>query len=259
MSFRHSAYADMLRALRAAGRLPATVSGYVESVEHGKAARYVVLRHDVDRMSPRAVALAKLEASSDVRATYYFRCSKDGRFPDAAIQEIKGMGHEIGYHYECLSVCRGDRFEALASFKRNLEALRELAPCKTVAMHGAPLSPYSNQDLLVGVDLREFELVCDASLSFADLPVAYFTDTGGKWNASEVSNFRDRVGRSVGRYPRPNAEDFVPWLARFGELVYVSTHPERWAATDMQYVASSGIDRAVNLAKRVIRLSRRSR
>lgn len=258
MSFRHSTYIDLLQVLRKAGRSPAPVSRYVEISEQDKAAQYVVLRHDVDRMTSRAVALAKLEASSGVRSTYYFRCSKDGRFPDEGIRAIEAMGHEIGYHYECLSSCRGDRSAALDEFERNLEALRRLATCKTVAMHGAPLSPYNNQDLLVNVDLRRFGLACDASLFFAELPVAYFTDTGGKWNANETSNFRDRIGRSIGSYPKPDASDFSSWLSRFWGLVYVSTHPERWASTQRQYVLSLAMDRCVNLAKRAIRLSRRS-
>jgi len=259
LSFKHSAYVELLQSLRMAARFPITVGGYVENNDQDKQARYVVLRHDVDRMPSRAIAMAEIEASSGVRATYYFRCSKSGRFPDSAIHAIADMGHEIGYHYECLSACRGDRSSALINFERNLDALRKLAPCKTVAMHGAPLSPFSNQDLLLGIDLSRFALVCDASLWFLETPVAYFTDTGGIWNADEVSNFRDRVGRAVGKYPSPSSIDFAQWLSGFRELVYVSTHPERWTSTAIQYGISFGMDQAVNLAKRAIRHSRRSR
>lgn len=248
----------MLDVFNQLGRTPVSVSDYLLSDDQHKSSSSFILRHDVDRMVRRAVAMAELEAKRSVRSTYYFRCSQNGGFPREAVAEISAMGHETGYHYECLSACRGNRSAALENFERNLASLRELAPCNTVAMHGAPLSRHNNQDLLVGVDLSRYSLDGDASLSFAAMPVAYFTDTGGVWNADAAGNFRDRVGSGVRSHPDPGSCNFAGWLGGFPGLVYISTHPERWASTVLQYGVSSGMDRSVNLIKRAVRRYGRS-
>lgn len=242
----------MLNLFADAGRSPITVADYIESEAADKHERYVILRHDVDRMTSRAIAMAELEAERDIKATYYFRCSKGGIFPDGAIRAIDAMGHEVGYHYECLSACGGDRHAALRSFNRNLSSLRAIAPCRTISMHGAPLSRYNNQDLLGGAELASFELVGDASLAFMHSHIAYFTDTGGKWNGGAGENFRDRVGRAMSIHPAPSAVEFAQWLLSFRHLVYVSTHPERWASTSFQYHLFAARDKATLLVKKAI-------
>lgn len=257
MSFRHATYLDLLRCFKEAGRIPITVAGYIQNTDIEKYSRYVILRHDVDRMTSRSVAMAEMEAENGVRSTYYFRCSKDGVFPKQAIRAIFGMGHEVGYHYECLSACGGDRSAALKGFEENLTTLRSIASCNTVSMHGAPLSRFSNQDLLIGVDLANHGLVADASLAFAHSQVAYFTDTGGTWNGGAGENFRDRVGLASGIYPTPASSEFSDWLNSYDNLVYVSTHPERWASTSIQFGVFLAKDRATALAKKAIYRYRR--
>lgn len=253
MSFRVDRYEALLGNLRAAGRRMIGVADFVQAQVAEQGARYAILRHDVDRLSSWAVALARVEQREGVAATYYFRCSASGKFPDAAVKAVSAAGHEVGYHYECLSACNGDRDAALAMFARNLAIFRRLAPCRSVAMHGAPLSRYRNQDLLRGLDLAAFDLEADASLSFEKTALAYFTDTGGRWNADSVTNFRDRVGRTDGSHPHPFSPDFAAWLRRFPDPVYVATHPERWAQTSAGYFQAAARDGLTNIAKRLIR------
>jgi len=53
---------------------------------------------------------------------------------ETIIREIRDMGHEIGYHYDDLSFCKGDHEKAIRRFEKNLATLREIAPVKTICM-----------------------------------------------------------------------------------------------------------------------------
>ena len=55
---------------------------------------------------------------------------------------------------------------------------RKIAPCNTVAMHGAPFSRFDNRKLLNISHLLKFDLSADAVISFCDENLSYFTDTG---------------------------------------------------------------------------------
>jgi hypothetical protein len=214
----------------------------------------VILRHDVDRRPIFAVRMAEYEHRLDVRSSYYFRCDSKGHFPCDAVRKIADLGHEVGFHYECLSRCSGDRAAALAQFRMQLEAFRQIAPCNTVAMHGAPFSLYSNQDLLIHESLRDYGLLADAVLSLDHLTLAYFTDTGGRWQASPTHNMRDHVGVARGSYPSPAHQNFPSWLANFQLPVYISTHPERWADGLISFGEALGRDFSANQAKRIVRI-----
>lgn len=218
----------------------------------GDLSNTTILRHDVDREPQAAVDMAAAEARRGIRSTYYFRCTS-GKFPIHAIQRIADWGHETGYHYECLSACRGNRGTALTQFERNLGIFREFATCNTVAMHGAPLSPHNNLDLLREIDLAQFGLIGDAVHTFSALQLYYFTDTGGTWHSASHNNLRDRVGRSPGPAPHPFDEDFITWLKREKTPAYISTHPERWTSTKFQFAKAYSRDKAANAAKQVLR------
>ena len=72
----------------------------------------IVLRHDVDELAWNALKMAQLENSLGVRATYYFRVVKQSNVPEV-IEQIVGLGHEIGYHYEDLALAEGDEAKAI--------------------------------------------------------------------------------------------------------------------------------------------------
>lgn len=251
-AFTHTAYAALLETLRASGRPMGGVADFLESRGRGDVRPRIILRHDVDRRPGKAVQLATLEADVGVRATYYFRCTSSGRFPGRAVRPIAAAGHEVGYHYETLSAARGDRAKALAAFRENLAALRTLAPCTTVSMHGAPLSPHDNGTLLKGVALAEFELLGDAILSIPAEHVLYITDTGGRWDADSRVNLRDRLGTSDRAPALPDDPGFGAALARSPDTLYLSAHPERWSGGPIDAVLCRTMDAAANMAKRLL-------
>lgn len=253
MSFWHRDYLSLIEMLGAARKRLGGVADFLQAEE--KQGR-VILRHDVDRRPAKSCALARLERAAGVRSTYYFRVTAAGEFPAAAIADIAGNGHEIGYHYEDLSACGGDRAQALARFQRNLFELRKLAPCTTVSMHGAPLSRHDNQDLLHDGDLERAGLLGDAVASVRSFSPYYLTDTGGRWLATQ-SNLRDRVGDAWPHDALPDASQaFQRFITQATRPLYISTHPERWSASLVDYCGVKALDVVANSIKRALRATR---
>lgn len=253
MAFWYKEYESIIEVLQELNKPVGGVADFLK-VRHPTG---IILRHDVDRCPLHASEFARLEQQLGVRSTYYFRANGSGEFPAAAIATIAKLGHEVGYHYEDLSFCKGNRDAAIARFSRNLETLRKLAPCVTVSMHGAPLSKHDNQDLLRGEDLQHAMLVGDAVTSIEPFAPYYLTDTGGRWLA-DAANLRDRVGQAWPAHALPvSLSAFRQFLAESEHPLYVSTHPERWTKSLPRYMSVKTRDMIVNSIKLIIRLTRR--
>lgn len=165
-----------------------TVRQYLESAPSGKV---LILRHDVDEQPQNALKMAEAEKELGVHATYYFRRVPKSDHPDV-IRRIAAMGHEIGYHYEDLTLSEGDVPAAIASFTRNLEYFRQYYPVKTVCMHGSSSSKYDNREIWKQVRLEDFGLIGEPYLSFDFNQVYYLTDTGYAWDGGKYA-VRDKV------------------------------------------------------------------
>ena len=74
----------------------------------------------------RQEILANIEKSLNIRSTYYFRVVQKTFLPNI-IRAIEEMGHEIGYHYEDLTLARGNKKKAVRLFEKNLNILREIS------------------------------------------------------------------------------------------------------------------------------------
>ena len=66
----------------------------------------MVLRHDVDKKPQNSLRTAQLQHQLGVKGTYYFRAVPES-FDDIIIKKIVDLGHEVGYHYEDLTICKG--------------------------------------------------------------------------------------------------------------------------------------------------------
>lgn len=250
LAFTHTNYLKIIDVLKRSGRQIGGVADFFQGKGQKNA---VILRHDVDRRPKQAIRLAQLENRLNIRATYYFRASSSGHFPARTIQTIAELGHEVGYHYETYSVCRGDRSRALELFARSLESFRQLNPCLTVSAHGAPLSPYDNLELLKDIDLQKYGLIADAVLSFTEGEVIYYTDAGGSWNATKIVNKRDRIP-SLAVSPAENVpfelEALAELLKNSPKTIYLNTHSERWAHNTFNWLICRTSDLAASLIKR---------
>jgi len=150
MDFTLNTYKRLLSALPACGY---SFQTYFEFVQDTKE-KAIIMRHDVDRLPANALQVARLEHEMDIGATYYFRVVSQS-WDESIIREIAGLGHEIGYHYEDLSMCKGDMERAIMNFKSNLARMRKLVPVSTICMHGSPLSSIDNLDLWKRYDYKD--------------------------------------------------------------------------------------------------------
>lgn len=221
--FTLKAYTNLLKALKESSCVFHPFSAYLNEPAY----RVFILRHDVDKMPQNALDFARLEHEMGISASYYFRIVPQS-FNPKIIKEIASLGHEIGYHYEDMDLCKGDVDKSYASFQKNLAKLREIAPIQTVCMHGSPLSKYDNRDLWKKYDYRELGIIGEPYFNIDYSKVFYLTDTGRKWNSTDTS-IRDKVASSFHIEIR-NTQHLIQ-LIREGKLpdqVMINTHPQRW-------------------------------
>lgn len=215
----------------------------------------VAMRHDVDRLPMRALAMARLEAEAGVRATYFVRI-KPHVFRPGVVEGLVDLGHEVGYHYEDLVDASGDFASAWDSFRRNLEALRRYAEVTSIAMHGRPLSRWDSRDLWARFDYRALGLRCEAYLDIDWTSTCYFTDTGRAWNGT--SNIRDRpLGRSRTSPALASTAALGVFVATQGTPAVISSHPERWTTSFAGWLQVYGQDKATNFVKRLVGAARK--
>lgn len=175
--------------------------------------RIIIIRHDVDRLPENSLQTAMLEHELGIQGTYYFRIVKES-FNFEIMEKISELGHEIGYHYEDIDLVLKQKglkkkFSienlkknpelkeilidlAYESFVKNLEMLRKHFDIKTICMHGSPRSKYDNKLIWTKYDYRELGIIGEPYFDIDFQEVAYYTDTGRRWDGEAVS-VRDKV------------------------------------------------------------------
>lgn len=217
--------------------------------------RGVLVRHDVDRKPANALTMARLEAGRGMATTYYFRVVGSA-WNEAVIGEVAALGHEVGYHYEDLTLAAGDLQRAHELFASHLERVRQLAPVATVTMHGSPLSRHNNLDMWKQGRPADYGLEADAFLDVDYAGMPYFTDTGRTWGGG-AANLRDKPVSAAVPPPVRSSTELMDYVARTrpARLAF-SAHPERWAAEPVDWCLQLAKDTGINAVKRVLRAVR---
>ncbi len=219
-----------------------------------KPEKAVILRHDVDRKPFNSLKIAKLENKYKIKSTYYFRIVKTS-FNTDIIQKIKKLGHEIGYHYEDLSLAKGNLKKALQFFEDHFNKFKEYAEVHTISMHGRPLSSYDNRDLWKAVDFEKYGIKGEAFLSIDYSNIYYFTDTGRSWSENSV-NLRDKVNSGL-KADIKNTDELINFILSNKDVrTAIVTHPERWANSYFENLVNMLKDTVVNFIKRILNLIR---
>ncbi|MPL93998.1 hypothetical protein SDC9_40146 [bioreactor metagenome] len=314
MDFNFTIYQELLKALQSQGFLFYTVSEYAEtSKEFAQASgeninpksapdghrdrnftlsgaevpKLILLRHDVESRYGNALKLAQLQHGLGIRGTYYFRIYPH-KGNEAAIREIAGMGHEIGYHYDDLTECRGDYEKAILRFQKNLEYLRRFGPVTTATMEGAPLSGYDNRDLWAVRPLvtersrsaslapssaspaprphfhyRDFGIKTEPYFDIDFSEFFYLTDTGRRWDGWKFS-VRDKIPLHQVRWIQQGlvfrGTGEIIKAARAGALparVMITVHPQRWNDAFLPWAKELLWQNVKNQGKLVLVLLRR--
>jgi hypothetical protein len=214
--------------------------------------RAIVLRHDVDLLPYNSLAFAKIQAAHQIKGVYYFRAVPES-WNVEVIKDIASLGHEIGYHYECLTTCSGNMELALADFEKNLKALRELAPVSTICMHGSPMSKYDSKDLWKFVDYKAFGLIGEPYFDVDFNRVFYLTDTGRRWDGNNVS-VRDKVNGSGHDLSFHTTMQIIEECDKghLPQQIMFTFHPQRWNDNYARWAKELVLQNLKNLVKRVI-------
>ena len=199
-------YIELMEVLIDKGFLSHRISGLrrEDSVENEK---IIVFRQDVDRQPENSLVLARIQHKLGIKSTFYFRIIPKSFDPEI-MEQIVNLRHDIGYHYEDLSLV--NKYfeidpeprtqnpepvfeEGIKLFEKHLNTLRKYVDIKTICMHGSPMSKWDSRLLWKYYDYREFGVEVDPyfDVNFEDM--LYLTDTGRRWNGSSVS-VRDKAG-----------------------------------------------------------------
>lgn len=224
---------------------PLTMTEYFSSKHLPE--KFAIIRHDVDRMPGHSLETARIESELGIKATYYFRATKNVFKPEI-IKEISNMGHEIGYHYEVLSEAAGNYSKAIKLFENHLSEFRKICDISTISMHGRPLSKFDNKDLWKVHDFHKLGIIGEAYLS-AGQELNYFSDTGRNWGIK--NNLRDFIpGKSKDSSVNTTSELIGLIESNKINNIYILTHPERWSSSMFDWSIYFGMDFAVNFVKK---------
>lgn len=163
----------------------------------------IILRHDVDRRPLHSLRFAQMQHSLGIWGTYYFRIVPES-FDPKVLEAIAGFGHEIGYHYEDVSLAASSNKigknnskdivayqerlleQAIESFAANLAFFRKYVDIRTICMHGSPRSPWDSRLLWQKYNYRDFDLLGEPYFDLNFNEVAYYTDTGRCWDGDRI-------------------------------------------------------------------------
>lgn len=224
-------------------------------LDQNKFDNFCLIRHDVDRKPHYALRMAQLENELGMKSTYYFR-DKSFVYDEAIIKKISELGHEIGYHYECLSDTRGDIPKAVEIFQKTLEKFRKNVPVKTISMHGRPLLKFDNRDIWKDEKnhqrlIHDFKILGEVYLDIDYSDILYISDTGRNWT-SDRANVRDKTNSKI-KIEFSSQSDLLNYLSNkpHPKMVF-QIHPERWSNNFFAWTWQLMFDSGINFLKKIL-------
>ena len=250
-------YRTLLETLQAKGYEFISYAEYQKSKIKNQKSKFVILRHDVDAKPENSLKTAQIEKSLGARATYYFRVGKESNHPEI-IRAIVALGHEIGYHYEDMSLCGGDIDKAYDHFTTWLDYFRQYYAVETICMHGAPTSKWDGKDLWKQYDYKTLGITGEPYLDTDFSDVFYLTDTGRCWDGYIVS-VRDKIPGHQDEWTKAGLTwHTTPQLiaaieqGRLPEHVMMTTHPQRWTNNRGAWYKEAITQKLKNIIKRIL-------
>lgn len=256
-------YRELLETLQAKGYRLISYRDYLR----GEKGKFVILRHDVDKKPGNSLKTAQIEHAVGAKATYYFRrptsdSSLKGReismTEPEIIRAIAKLGHEIGYHYEDMSLCNGDVDQAWSHFQTWLAYFRQYYAVETICMHGAPTSKYDGKDLWKKYDYKSLGITGEPYLDTDFADVFYLTDTGRCFDGYKVS-VRDKIPRYQDEWTKKGltfhtTQELIDAINanRLPAHAMLTTHPQRWTNIKGEWWKELIMQKAKNIVKKII-------
>ncbi len=214
--------------------------------------RAIILRQDVDSLPQNSLNFAEIQYKLGIKSTFYFRNTPNS-FNETIIKKIAHLGHEIGYHYENLSVYKGDYDKAILDFEQSLIKFRSLVPISTICMHGSPLSRYDPRDLWKKYNYKNYEIIGEPYFDLDFNKVLYLTDTGRKWNGNK-SNIRDNVS-TLYNFNFKLTDEIIQAikLNSLPDQLMINFHPQRWTDNQLDWIAELFKQKVKNQFKKLLK------
>ncbi len=231
MDFTINTYKDLLLTLKEDNYSFQTFSDFLKS----PFSKTIILRHDVDLLPLNSLRFAKIQNELGIKGTYYFRAVPES-WDETVIKEVASLGHEIGYHYENLTTCKGNFEKSIQDFENNLSNLRNLATVSTICMHGSPMSKYDSKDLWRKYNYHDFNITGEPYFDVDFDKVFYLTDTGRMWDGQKVS-VRDKVKSSFSKtYHSTNQIIKDAEQGMLPDQIMFTFHPQRWHQNQLEWI-----------------------
>ena len=257
LDFTLTKYNQFIQTLKECGYFFLTFEQYCSDKPNLAENRYAILRHDVDLRASHSLVTAKMEHKLEIDASYYFRVVPQSNVPEI-IKAIADMGHEIGYHYEDMTLCEGDTEKAIEHFKQQLNYFRRFYPVKTICMHGSPRSRFDGRDLWKHYDYHDFGIAGEPYFDVDFSKVFYLTDTGRRWDGFNVS-VRDKIPVYQDEWVEKglvyHSTDDIIAAADAGNLpkqMMITTHPQRWTDKEVDWLVEFVSQSAKNVVKKIL-------
>ena len=250
-------YRELLETLQKKGYQLIGYADYMQSQQQmANSQKLIILRHDVDAKPWNSLRTAQIEHALGAKATYYFRVGKESNEPEV-IRAIAKLGHEIGYHYEDMSLCNGNVEQAWSHFQAWLDYFRQYYAVETICMHGAPTSKWDGKELWKNYDYKSLGIIGEPYMDTDFADVFYLTDTGRSWDGYKVS-VRDKIPQYQDEW---TAKGLVwhttPELIRAIEAdrlpahVMITTHPQRWTNDTIAWLKELILQNMKNIIKKL--------
>ena len=239
-------YEEFLHAAIKAGYRLCSYENYIAN----PLGKVLILRHDVDKKPGNSLKTAQLQHQLGVTGTYYFRAVPES-YDENVIRQIAELGHEIGYHYEDLTIFQGNVGQAKAHFDVWLEKLKQHYPIKTICMHGSPTSKWDNRLLWETYDYKEMGLIGEPYFDLDFNRVFYITDTGRRWDGNKVS-VRDKVNSKFNLSFHSTDELIAAFnKGQLPDQIMQNIHPQRWTNNNLEWIQESIMQKLKNTIKRL--------
>lgn len=226
---------------------------FEELCEGRREEKLIVLRHDVDLKAKQSLKTAFIENELNIKASYYFRVVRQSNCPEI-IKAIADLGHEIGYHYEDLSIMNGDLKNAREHFVFHLNNFREYYPVKTICMHGSPTSRFDNKRLWDEFDYNELGVIGEPYFDLKRMApeMKYITDTGRMWDGQKYS-VRDKMEENqINEFHCTHDLVIAAQNHALANQIMITTHPQRWTNNPVEWLAELGKQSFKNFVKKII-------
>jgi len=253
MDFSPQKYTELLRSLKKQSFSFQTFQNQLQYPEK----KVMILRHDVDLLPQNSLEIAKIENKFGIKGSYYFRAVPES-WDEKIISEISSLGHEIGYHYENLTTCKGNYELAIKDFEINLEKLRKLASVKTICMHGSPLSKWDSKELWTKYNYKNFGIIGEPYFDINFNDVFYLTDTGRRWDGYKVS-VRDKITEKQKEWEKQglsfhSTNDIIKACSqnKLPNKIMFTIHPQRWNSSYFYWTKELIFQNIKNIIKRFL-------